>query len=764
MVYGNRLNIIDMKRTLFFLVLIANSLLGLSQTYTLKDKWIDCGNGCQLLDPYYSDGVTFTWQGPSKGGKANGNGTAIKYVNGEYESTYVGEYKMGIREGKGTFTHKDGSSKTGTFVNGQLTGRGKMITEDGHTYEGEFVNYRMHGNGTIRYANGAVFVGSVADDSPYTGQFTDYDGTVSYIQKGEAVERINTKHINYSPKIGQRLTEYFDENWNRCEAKNASYYRLITYSSSHTPKGVVKDYYITGELQSEQYPIYINYDDDSQSFLEGEQIFYHKNGRIERKQQYYNNRLNGPSISYYNDGKVASEVFFSYGIPNGDAIEYYPNGKIATVRKYNNGILHNNKYLHITEDEVPFLVYEENFLRNQDTWEYSGQNGIVQVNDAESISMQASPERTISGGIYTGFAPMSDNMISIVTNQRNPGQGVISFLFGFKDWDNMCAFSIAGNKYQFTYRKNGVTVQNDEWQYSENIQAEVNQLTVVNSNDKIRLFINDKLVKEVGRIYYDGSLCGISLYNPTAQPIIADAAQLVVHEVLNPSNIPQDYFPDDKSNPDAWKSNGSGFFLNQEGFIATNYHVIEGATTLQANFTRNGKVETYPATVVATDQQNDLAIIKINDSSFKRMANIPYGLLSRTKDTGSEVFALGYPMADIMGEEVKFTDGKISSKSGIQGDVRVYQISVPIQPGNSGGPLFDMDGNIIGITSSALNKDYFKSENVNYAIKASYLKTLMESCPQEISLEERTSNTNPNISLTDRIKQYADFVVLILTK
>ena len=139
-------------------------------------------------------------------------------------------------------------------------------------------------------------------------------------------------------------------------------------------------------------------------------------------------------------------------------------------------------------------------------------------------------------------------------------------------------------------------------------------------------------------------------------------------------------------------------------------------------------------------------------------------MLSRTKDTGSEVFALGYPMADVMGDEVKFTDGKISSRSGIQGDIRVYQISVPIQPGNSGGPLFDMNGNIVGITSSGLNRDYFKSENVNYAIKASYLKTLMESCPQKIVLEEKEDVSITKTSLTEKIKQYEDFVVLILTK
>jgi len=496
-----------------------------AQTYTLEEKWVNCGNNVQLLDPYYSPGVSFQWTGSSKNGKANGYGVAIKYHNGKFESKYEGTYIKGVREGKGTFTHADGTIRQGTFVNGQLVGYGTMNSEDGQTYEGDFLNYRIHGKGKARWGNGSTFEGYFVSDAPYTGKFTNYDGSIYYIQKGEPVERIIENKSNYSPQIGQRVTEYFDENWNRCEAKAASYYRLITYSSPNKPKGIVKDYYITGELQSEQYPVYIDYEDDSRSFLEGTQIFYHKNGSIERKQQYYNNKLNGPSISYYNDGKVSQEIQFSHGIPNGDAIEYYPNGNIATVRKYNNGLLHNNKYLYVTEDETVFLVYDENFNRNRETWEFRGQNCIVQVNDAESISMQASPERTVSGGIYTGFSPMSDNMISILTNQRNPGQGIVSFLFGFKDWDNMCAFSIAGNKFQFTYIKNGVTVQSDDWQMSEYIKPEVNQLMVVNSDDKIRLFINDKLVKEIGRIFYDGSLCGVSLYNPTLQPIIADVAQ-----------------------------------------------------------------------------------------------------------------------------------------------------------------------------------------------------------------------------------------------
>ena len=87
-------------------------------------------------------------------------------------------------------------------------------------------------------------------------------------------------------------------------------------------------------------------------------------------------------------------------------------------------------------------------------------------------------------------------------------------------------------------------------------------------------------------------------------------------------------------------------------------------------------------------------------------------------------------MSDILGEEIKVTDGIISSKTGYQGDVVTYQISVPIQPGNSGGPLFDKNGNLVGIT----NEGVPDAQNVGYAIKVSYLKNLLDSAPTPIIL------------------------------
>lgn len=204
---------------------------------------------------------------------------------------------------------------------------------------------------------------------------------------------------------------------------------------------------------------------------------------------------------------------------------------------------------------------------------------------------------------------------------------------------------------------------------------------------------------------------------------------------------------------------GSGFALNQ-GHIVTNYHVIEDAKTILIKGVKGDFQTELRAKVVATDKINDLAILKIDDERFKGFGAIPYKVKREMSDVGESVWALGYPMTDVMGEEVKFTDGKISSRTGIQGDMSVYQISVPIQPGNSGGALFDNNGNVVGITSSGLNREAFNSENVNYAIKTSYLHNLIESTLTTSVLPQGTAMQGQ--PLTQKIKLAKNFVYIIM--
>ncbi len=199
---------------------------------------------------------------------------------------------------------------------------------------------------------------------------------------------------------------------------------------------------------------------------------------------------------------------------------------------------------------------------------------------------------------------------------------------------------------------------------------------------------------------------------------------------------------------------GTGFAL-KNGYITTNYHVIENSNSIWIRGIKGNFAKRYKAEVIVSDKFNDLAIIKISDPSFTGFGNIPYSVTTKTADVGEDIFVLGYPLTSTMGDEIKLTTGVVSSRTGFQGDVSLYQISAPIQPGNSGGPLFDSNGNVIGIVSSK----HTGAENVGYAIKASYLRNLMESGLSANILP--STNSVSTLSLSNKVKNEKNFVFFI---
>jgi hypothetical protein len=165
---------------------------------------------------------------------------------------------------------------------------------------------------------------------------------------------------------------------------------------------------------------------------------------------------------------------------------------------------------------------------------------------------------------------------------------------------------------------------------------------------------------------------------------------------------------------------GTGFFISTEGYIGTSYHVVEGAKLVQIR-TFNGKIA--EASIVKTDPRNDLAILKIEGGGFK-----PLQIQSSLEvKRGDKVYAMGFPRLWDQGFEPKITDGLISSLSGMHDEGVMFQISNPIQPGNSGGPLFLENGKVVGIIKGSFSETYaIKTsgslpQNVNYAVKSNYL-------------------------------------------
>ena len=205
---------------------------------------------------------------------------------------------------------------------------------------------------------------------------------------------------------------------------------------------------------------------------------------------------------------------------------------------------------------------------------------------------------------------------------------------------------------------------------------------------------------------------------------------------------------------------GSGFFVSANGILATNAHVIEGAKSIEVCISNNLGSSSYKARVLLSDAKNDVALIQIDDDNFTLYSALPYGFIEKA-EPGERVFTIGYPLNDIMGNNYKVTDGIISSRSGIADDIRYLQISVPLQPGNSGGPLFNKSGNVIGLTSARLSSRALglEIENVNYAIKASYMISLYNMLPNAPKLNSVSQVTAKQ--LEEQVRVLKNFVCLI---
>lgn len=212
------------------------------------------------------------------------------------------------------------------------------------------------------------------------------------------------------------------------------------------------------------------------------------------------------------------------------------------------------------------------------------------------------------------------------------------------------------------------------------------------------------------------------------------------------------------ANSGSFSASGTGFALTNNGYIVTNYHVIDEASSIVVKGVNGDFSTSYNARVIVSDKNNDLAIIQIDDDAFTSITNIPYIMKSTTSDVGESVFVLGFPLRATMGDEIKLTDGIISAKTGFQGDITSYQISAPVQPGNSGGPLFDKSGNLIGV----VNAKHTGAENASYAIKISYLKNLIDLLPTTPILNSK--NTLANMTLSEQVKHLSKIVYIIEVK
>ncbi len=202
---------------------------------------------------------------------------------------------------------------------------------------------------------------------------------------------------------------------------------------------------------------------------------------------------------------------------------------------------------------------------------------------------------------------------------------------------------------------------------------------------------------------------------------------------------------------------GSGIIFTADGLVLTNHHVTAAGTSYTV-ITADG--QEIPATIVAQDADLDVAVLRLRSRYVSASHRTPPPLITSAKArSGEKVFTVGHPLAGLLSSEAKYNEGTISALSGMKDDQHLMQISVPIQPGNSGGPLANARGEIVGLIvatingSALLKQSNIMAQNINFAIKADPIRGFLEE--NSISIPSYPAPADP----VEHVKAYAVKIV-----
>jgi serine protease Do len=226
-----------------------------------------------------------------------------------------------------------------------------------------------------------------------------------------------------------------------------------------------------------------------------------------------------------------------------------------------------------------------------------------------------------------------------------------------------------------------------------------------------------------------------------------------------------------KPKPSLGSTVGSGFLLSNMGLIATNHHVIRNAVDVSVSFPKLGK--RFEAEILMKDERNDLAILRLRGAEefLGKLGPLPYHL-ARPNEVrlGQDIVTMGFPLGSELGESHKITTGVVSSLNGVRGEPGRMQISNSIQPGNSGGPVFNHKGQVVGVVVGALDDEYylqkkgFVPQNVNFAVKIGYLHSMVDLIPDAGQCKIRPAKVQAPANLEQLVQDYSPYVVMIRSK
>ena len=200
------------------------------------------------------------------------------------------------------------------------------------------------------------------------------------------------------------------------------------------------------------------------------------------------------------------------------------------------------------------------------------------------------------------------------------------------------------------------------------------------------------------------------------------------------------------------KSEGTGFLIDTKGLMITNAHVVKNSRNIRVV---NTKGQQFDAFVVRLDMNKDVAIIKIDDDHFKSFSSLPYSIRKASSDIAEPVFTLGYPR-----EEIVYGEGYLSAPTGYNGDTLSCQISIAANPGNSGGPVFNHNGEVIGILSAKETE----TEGAVFAVQSKYIYQVLDELkksPLYKNVKMPLKSGLSGLDKTQQVKKIQDFVFMV---
>jgi len=202
-----------------------------------------------------------------------------------------------------------------------------------------------------------------------------------------------------------------------------------------------------------------------------------------------------------------------------------------------------------------------------------------------------------------------------------------------------------------------------------------------------------------------------------------------------------------------YTTGGTGFMVDAKGYLVTNAHVVRNARTVVV---QNKKGDNFNARVVFTDFAKDLVILKIEDDSFKSLVPVPYGISKVSSDLAESIYTLGYPRND----EMVYGQGYLSAKTGLNGDSLSCQITIAANPGNSGGPVLNHNGEVIGILSTR----QVSAEGVVFAIQSKYIYAVLNDLKKadtSLKVKAPAASSIKGMDRTQQVKKIEDYVFMV---